>query len=407
MTNLDELLAQEAPPARETKKPELPKGWEPGIAWDGNDGAITTGPLKDAPDSSLWKQLIADWDLDPDTVEIIGPIRVKGWDSPVKGTTTGETIRLKSYSVNIQRQNRTYNGTDLIDVEHLCKLALSRKKIPKPADLTTLTGRALVVGLGDFQMGKGEGGGSEATVKRVVKAMADVVAHIKELRKLKRLPGAIYVMTLGDLGEGCANNYESQGFTVDLNRREQTRVVRRLIWRFIDDLVVFGIPIVLTAVPGNHGEHRNGSNRMFTTLDDNDDLAVVEQVAEIMAANPDRYALVSTVIADDYTLTLDVAGVPLCTYHGHVGKGSIAKWWEGMIIGNRPGVKDAQILLTGHYHHLTVTEANGRTHVQTPAMDGGSHSFSSATGKSAPAGMLTIMVGTDFGPRGWDELRIF
>jgi hypothetical protein len=406
MTNLDELLAQEAPPARETKKPDLPKGWEPGIAWDGNDGAITTGPLKDAPDSSLWKQLIADWDLDPDTVEIIGSIRVKGWDSPVSGTTTGETIRLKSYSVNIQRRGEGTVTNDA-DFEALCKLAVSRKKIPKPANLTALTGRALVILLADFQMGKGEGGGSEATVKRIAKAMADVVAHIKELQKLKRPPSVLNVMGLGDLVEGCANNYESQTFSVDLNRRQQVAVVRRLIWRFIDDLVDFEIPIVLGAVPGNHGEHRNGGNRMFTSLDDNDDLAAVEQVADILAGNPARYSNVSVVIADDFTMTLDVAGTPICFYHGHVGKGSPAKWWEGQIVGNRPGVCDAQILVTGHYHHLMIGEPNGRTHIQAPAMDGGSHSFTAATGKSAPAGMLTFMAGTDCGPRGWDELRIF
>jgi len=37
--------------------------------------------------------------------------------------------------------------------------------------------------------------------------------------------------------------------------------------------------MVVGAVPGNHGESRRGS-KAFTTFEDNDDLAVFEQVAE-------------------------------------------------------------------------------------------------------------------------------
>lgn len=411
MTSLDDLLAQTAPPERPDVAPVLPKGWEPGFAWDGRQGTITTAPRIEPPDGNLWAELIADWDLDPGTVETVGPVRVKGWDSPVKGTKTGEKVRLKSYSVNIVKRTDD-KSSDRADVEALCKAALRKTRAPKKPS-TTVDDRALVVCLSDFQMGKGEGGGSAATVDRIKSAMAEVINHVKELRRSKRCPSVIYLAGMGDLIEGCAGHYASQTFTVDLNRREQLRVVRRLILAFVDDLAPLVERIVLAAVPGNHGENRNAAGKAFTTVDDNDDLAVFEQVAEILAVNAELYGHVSTVIADDYAMTLDIAGVPVGFFHGHItgGGGSpaakIENWWKGQIVGMRPSVKDARILVTAHYHHLVAIESTGRTHLQCPAMDGGSHWYTSLSGQSSPAGMLTFMAGTGCGPRGWDELRIF
>jgi hypothetical protein len=69
-------------------------------------------------------------------------------------------------------------------------------------------------------------------------------------------------------------------------------------------------------------------------------------------------------------------------------------------------VSDAQILFAGHLHHLVISEATGRTMIQCPAMDGGSKWFTSSSGASAPAGMVTLLIGSDLAPRGWDALKI-
>ena len=75
------------------------------------------------------------------------------------------------------------------------------------------------------------------------------------------------------------------------------------------------------------------------------------------------------------------------------------------VMGRQP-VADATLLLSGHYHHLIVSEATGRTFVQVPAMDGGSEWFTATTGQHSPPGMLTLGVGTAYGPRGWGDLAV-
>jgi hypothetical protein len=110
-------------------------------------------------------------------------------------------------------------------------------------------------------------------------------------------------------------------------------------------------------------------------------------------------------------MTLDVCGIPIGFTHGHIARGGanpaakIEKWWTGQVMGFQP-VADARILVTGHYHHLLVIESTGRTHMQCPAMDGGSGWWTESTGQHSPAGMLTFLAGSGCGPRGWSDLAV-
>jgi hypothetical protein len=88
----------------------------------------------------------------------------------------------------------------------------------------------------------------------------------------------------------------------------------------VDQLVSLGVPVILGAVPGNHGENRNASGKAYTTWTDNDDLAVFETVMEILAHNPERYdnvAFPNCLIAEDLSMVLDIEGVPCGFIHGH------------------------------------------------------------------------------------------
>ena len=114
------------------------------------------------------------------------------------------------------------------------------------------------------------------------------LVRLKELRKVGRGVSTVYLVGLGDLVEQCSGHYAMQSFQTDLDRREQMRLARRLILRFVDLLVGAGYKVVLGAVPGNHGENRNSAGKAYTTWTDNDDLAVFDGVAEVCAANPVR-----------------------------------------------------------------------------------------------------------------------
>ena len=411
MTDGDELAAKllqvPAAPQRELRRKQHPAGWEPGVAWDPTTGSgELTVQLEDDPDPALWAELIADWGLDPSRCQVVpGSVQIRAWDANVGD---GEVRRMRYYRATIT--GRT-SGGDQADVAELCRKVMKRPGRARVAPPDTP--RALVVALSDWQVGKGEGGGSQATVDRLLQCRDLVRARIRELAKAGRPVSTVYLVGLGDLVEGCRGHYESQTFTVDLDRTQQARVVRRLLLAYVDAVAELVPQVVLAAVPGNHGENRNGSGRAFTNVaTDNDDLGTVEQVAEILAANPDRYGHVAVHLADDYTMALDVHGVVVAFTHGHTARNSghaaqvLENWWRGQALGRR-AVADADVLVAGHRHHLVVSESTGRTFLQAPAMDGGSHWFTSSSGNSSPPGVLTFAVGRDaYGERGWGDLAV-
>jgi len=379
-----------------------PKGWEPGLVWDGRKGAVTT-VAKDVPSDGLWAAIIADWGLDPSSTQIVeGSVQIRAWDAP-----GGE--RLRYYRATIQSAQAT-DDEEQVDIDRLCRMVEKRKPF-KPAP-PVATDRALVCLLTDWQLGKADepNGGTAQTVQRICEVLDALPERLQTAKRLGREFDAVYLVGLGDIVEQCAGHYPSQQFKVDLDRREQMRLARRLILRAVDNVLRFAPRIVLAAVPGNHGENRQ-NGKAYTRSTDNDDLAVFEQVAEILAANPDRYGHVTTVLADGNTLTLNIAGVPVAFAHGHKAGQSghpaakLEKWWAGQVMGSQP-VGDAAILFTGHFHHLIVSETTGRTFIQAPALDGGSEWWTDISGQSSPAGFLTIGVGAAYGGRAWGDLQV-
>ncbi len=122
MGRLTDLVAQEPPPDRELPAPDLPKGWEPGVRWsnDLDAGTIVTDATTTQPDAAIWRELIADWGLDPDALEVVdGSIELIGWDAPIKGTDQRQ--RLKRYKARLRRKT---NAADTVDMAILTKAAL-------------------------------------------------------------------------------------------------------------------------------------------------------------------------------------------------------------------------------------------------------------------------------------------
>lgn len=407
MIDPDDLLASKA---RQFGPPKAPKGWEPGIAWDGQTGSLTTAPMPEAPSPLVWAELVKDWGLDPETTEIVpGTVQVRGWDANVGA---GQLERLRYYRATIRQKAAT---VDRLDVDALCEQILKRPPI-KVAKVVNDT-RALVVHLSDWQLGKGEGGGSVVTSARIAAAIDALGRRVRDLKKLGRPVESIYLLGMGDLVEQCDGHYPMQAFSVDLDRRQQMKLARALIIRAIDTCAKIVPRVVVGAVPGNHGENRK-DGKAFTTWTDNDDLAVFEQVAEVCSANPDRYGHVSFNLAgegahtDPLTLVLDVVGVPVGVTHSHQasknGGGDpsvkIMGWWKGQALG-RQDVAGAQILVTAHFHHYWCQTASGRTGMGCPAMDGGSFWWTAMTGQESPAGMLTYVADAAH-PLGWTDLEI-
>lgn len=228
---------------------------------------------------------------------------------------------------------------------------------------------------------------------------------------------------MGDLIEQCSGNYAQQAFRADLNRRNQVKVMRRLIVKALERWAPLFERVVVAAVGGNHGENRI-DGKSYTDFGDNDDLAIFETVQEILDANRAAYGHVSFLIPEvEPWLTVDMGGEIVGLTHGHVVKSksaataskrqpeasSVAKrmvdWWAQMAHEQQP-IGDARILFTAHYHHLLVTESGAKTHFQCPALESGSDWWRYQTGQSSRSGMLTVRIGRNVSESGWSDLEV-
>ncbi len=394
---LADALEDEARAAEQAKARTVtyPKGWEPRVEEHGDFAIAVSFPMPEA--NADERMLLEGWRLDPEFWEIIDESLVANrWQQK-----EGSDLWLHQYKARLRKRRAAAQA----NVAEL--LAGLSKYKRKP---TAATGRAdtgPVFCLSDWQIGKADGDGVEGTIGRIVDQIGKGEDLIDQWRKLGHPVDTLYVMGMGDLTEGCSGNYPSQAFTVELNQREQDRITRRLLR---DAIIAWSrkVPrMVVGCVPGNHGENRQ-NGKAYTGPGDNRDVGVFEPVAEALAQNDEAFGHVSWVIPrDEMTVTLDIGGRVTAFNHGHLALGGgtpsakAKRWWEGQTFGGQPA-GDALTLVTGHYHHFSVTDHGPRVWVQCPANDGGSRWWQDVTGAVSRAEMLRF-VSTPDGP---DELRI-
>ena len=388
MPTLDEYLppneSVQAQEGSRRKKHNYPSGWDPKVIETGGAAEAVSPVFSAEPDEA---ELLEGWRLDPAVWSIIpGSLLVNRWQM------SGEWQY--QYKARLERLT-----AERVDVDELLA-GIGRYKPPKAS--TTQNELALIVCPSDFQIGKADGDGTEGTVRRISDSWARIVAHAKKIK-----PSKIYVVGMGDLVENCDGHYASQTFTVELDRRQQVRVVRRLLRDLIVDLSRLNVPLVVSGVAGNHGENRK-NGKAFTGPGDNDDVAVFEMVAEALATNPDAFGHVLFHIPDDrLQVMFEIYGKRIGFAHGHIaGRGSTPQqkqqnWWKDHAFQMSP-IGDADFLVTAHFHHLSVVDHGPRVHFQCPAMDGGSVWWENIGGGKSKPGILTFTLDE----QGWDNLKV-
>jgi len=384
-------VQQDLEHARVPRRPH-PKGWEPGI--DTAKGVLTVEAGSEPPTD--WSTIIRELGLDPVqwTVDESQPVQVRTWDSGDR--------RQYYYRATVLPAGSAITN---VDVEQLIREVKRRKRGKVPVE--PLAERALVVCLADWQAGKSDHGGVEALIGRLLELQDAVPARIRALAKAGKPVSHLYVAAMGDLVEACDGHYPMQTFSVELDSRQQVKLVRRMLVSMLTEWAKLPVQMVVTTVPGNHGENRRGG-KAFTTFEDNLDLAVVEQCGEILAANPEAFGHVHFVIPDgDMTVTLDVCGTVVAFAHGHQARGSgiplakLRSWWKDKAHAQHP-VGDAAVLVFGHYHHLQVLQDGPKTILGCPSNDGGSRWFEEQGGPTTACGTLTFVVD----PGGWSDLAV-
>lgn len=372
---------------------KVPVGWQPYTEYTDQIGkAVVRLP---SPDASA-RDLLIGAGFNPDEWRISGPINARKWMA-----YDGRWLHYFRFDVVAGESKEA----EQLHIDDLVKVI---RKRTKTTSRFTGASDAWVYVAADWQIGKAEGAsGTDQTVDRVLESLDMAKQQIKDLRRIgRRMPHGALV-GLGDLVEGCAGFYPNQPFLIDRNRRDQGRITRELITHAIDELSPLFDVFTAATVGGNHGENRQDGKKV-TDDADNDDVAAFEAVKE--AYDRAGQYIDWVIPQDELSIALELGGVQLGLTHGHTfRKGSTVQakaheWWKGQAFGLQ-AVANAQILLSGHFHHWSCVTYGCRTAMQAPANDPGSKWYRDSSGEDSPAGVLTMRLDSTHA-LGYDDLRI-
>lgn len=347
--------------ARRGKKTKHPQGWVPGVTIGKKEGSIVTEPRAEAPDN--WEDILRELlppGLDPQEYEVEGDsVEVRAWDANVGG---GDTERLYYFKARIRRKRSLEEKIDLEDIIAAAKAAGATKLIKKQQE-----DRCYWIQITDLQAGQGDGLGVAGMVAKVQQLAGLVKNDLENLAAQGQPATQIFVPITGDLVEGINGWYEMQTFSVELDRRDQVKLVRRLITEFLVTIAGYGLPVHVAAVPGNHGENRS-NGKAYTTLGDNDDVAVIEQIADAFElAGTMQHVTFTLPQKERLSLTVEVLGWVVGLTHGHIARGGgtgvegkILGWFKSMAATRDP-IGESHLLFTGHYHHARYQQLVGDT----------------------------------------------
>ena len=376
-----------------------PSGWKPQRTWDNNSNSGEVTHIQAGTDSFKFNSLLKEWNFDPQEFYIDeDSIRFSTWDTQLKG---GKVEQMYAFKAIIKRKKPKHDKffNDL----------LKQVKNKKPKKISTKKGpNAYFFICADWQFGKAEYNtdwGVDETIDYIKNAIEKAKKDIKNHNKNGVVIDEIYIIGLGDLIENCYGFFDQQPYNIEMTRTEQEHIVRLMILEVLDGLLALASTIVIGGVPGNHAEYRSGKAQVSTTRLDNSDTTVFQIIGEIIEGR-ERYKHVKVVVPDDFYLTLEVKTKRVTFYHGHITGGGgnaenkLMNWWKNQAMARLPS-GTADLLVTGHYHHLRILQERGRTWIQSPSLDT-SYELESRMGLTTSHGILSFTLSKN----GWDNLKI-
>jgi len=366
------------------KKPEAPKGFRPGVEFDGTQGTATTEGVLEQPS---FDEFLRDRGYSPEEYEIVGSPRTSQWQR-----YDGEW--LTSYRFHFRKK------TANIDLPLLMQEA--KKKIAKPK-LGQKNDNALVILWSDLQVGKVDyRGNSQDLIERVELMQQRLVEQVKQNK-----PEKIIFCDLGDTVENFGNAADlAQLQGNDLSIMQQVDLATTLAWQTLKILYHYCQDITYASVGSNHCQWRVGK-QVVGRAEDDWGVFIGRQLARLAKEKEINIRFIEPQPHDE-SLALDVFGDQfhiLGMVHGHQARrpDNMATWWRQQAFGNQP-VADASILVHGHWHHLRVTElgstprGTSRFLVMAPTMDNGSGWWKKMTGEDSIPGLATFTLekGKDF-----------
>ncbi|MDR0594538.1 MAG: hypothetical protein LBG60_15075 [Bifidobacteriaceae bacterium] len=358
--------------------PPVPAEWMARQVIRGDEAEIVTGPMKPVETDA---ELLRQFGYDPDEIEIVGTINQWRKQQP-----DGSWIVSYYFRSRPRRE-----ALDLPALYAAAREAVMRHECP-----AARPPRVTVVALADAQIGKtGSRGGTAELLERLT-----VKRGALDRELLRRGPAWTLILDVGDLVE----NFESGGnpqFTNDLSLAQQLDCAATEVYEFVRVAAKHG-PVVVAAVPSNHGAWRRGKTELGKPGDDFG-LFVHQQVRKVAeAAGIDARWVFPP--KHDEAVTVEAVGTVVGVVHGHRSRpGRLIDWWAKQQHGGQP-VGAADVLVTGHYHHLVVQPTGRNPHtsrtrwwLQCPTLDNGSDWFRNRLGEDSDPGLLVFDVTEDHG----------
>jgi predicted phosphodiesterase len=260
-------------------------------------------------------------------------------------------------------------------------LQLCNRKAAKRVEQKT--DELFVFALGDSQLGKPDGDGTEG----IIRAWSQSLELSRQVWTKAGRP-AVLIAGLGDHIEGNQSQGGRNFFRSDLTVTEQLRIFRRMLLRTIDNFIEAPV-ITVGIVNGNHDDVQR-----FQTTDASDGHATESAIAigEAIALNPARYGHCSiyTPGKDEDHLVIECNGTNFVLIHGHQwSRGKAMEWWEKQTFNNHPA-GHGHILIHGHEHEFQISSRRDRLVICTPALESESTWFKQKYGAVGRRGVLTF-----------------
>ena len=373
MSSIDDLKRLSTP---------APTGFRPGIEWTGDTGHVTVAAKPgEEPDRDKINGVIDSSPfLTSDEVEV-------DWSSKprvsIHHDDNGDAIQIW-YKLPLMRRRK--GGKDVDDV-----LDLIYDDIPTPKDCG---GGWRTIQIGDTHIGKSalDGAGSDLLVRRWKESVTNAL-HMS-------MVSGIHLAFTGDLIEGENSQGGKNIANNDLTLTESLRVARHLVSWTIQEALHHAENVIVSAVPGNHGDTTRLQNRPLTDSHDIDIVSAVQQAFEL-TEHKDR---VTWYYPEEGTghLVYEVDGTIFASTHGHLFKGMLKgaeNWWAGMSVSGAPAGA-AHILMAAHYHSPLVSNYTRNKWICFgAALEDKSTWLNEQNGASSQPGMLTYLTdgGTPYG----------
>lgn len=362
--------------------------YKPGIEFDGSEGSAVTPGYDSEPEN--FDEFLLDAGLDPDSIDVIPPVRTSRWQQQ----KDGELVWLTSYRFTFRRK--------ATDINLPLLLAEAQKKV-KLTPLKTSEPKALVVLWSDLQVGKVDyRGNSQSLIERVGLMQQRLVDQIK-----REKPYKVIFADMGDTVENFSNAANmAQLQSNDLSIMEQVDLATTFAWQTLKLIVKLVPDVTYASIGSNHCQWRVGGQAVGKATDDWG-VYIGRQLARLSGELELPIKFLEPQPHDE-SLALDVFGDGfhiLGLVHGHQVQRpeGIGDWWRKQAFGRQP-VSEATILCHGHFHHLRVTEmgstqtGSSRFVIMASTLDNGSGWYKKRSGEDSVPGLVTFLLeqGTDF-----------